>query len=285
MNERSSYMPGVPCWIDSTQPDPDDAAAFYGALLGWEFEDRMPPDVPGSYLVGRVRGLDVGAIGSPPEGRAPAASWTTYVAVESADDAAARATAAGGRVVMEPFDVMKAGRMAVIADTEGATIAVWQARETIGAELVNEPGTWNFSGLHVRDVEAARAFYGDVFGWVLSEIEGGEASLMWRLPGYGDYLERDQPGLQQQMAEMGAPEGFADVVAMLIPETGADAPPPYWDVTFSVESADETAERARTLGGTVLVPPTDAPWVRFCVIRDPQGAHFVASQFAPPEGS
>jgi predicted enzyme related to lactoylglutathione lyase len=78
LGERDRYIPGVPCWVDSTQPDPRAAAEFYGGLLGWEFEDRMPPDAPGEYLVARLRGHDVAAVGSQPDGGPPAATWNTY---------------------------------------------------------------------------------------------------------------------------------------------------------------------------------------------------------------
>jgi predicted enzyme related to lactoylglutathione lyase len=52
-------------------------------------------------------------------------------------------------------------------------------------------------------------------------------------------------------------------------------------VTFAVEDADATAERAAELGGKVVVPPFDAPWVRMAVLADPQGATFTASKFVP----
>src|SRR5687767_727873 len=102
MLERDGYPPGVPCWVDTEQPDVDAAAAFYGALFGWEFEDRMPADAPGRYLVARLDGRDVAAVGSQPGGAARAAVWNTYVAVDSADDAAARVEAAGGRTLIAP---------------------------------------------------------------------------------------------------------------------------------------------------------------------------------------
>ena len=68
---------------------------------------------------------------------------------------------------------------------------------------------------------------------------------MWTLPGYGDHLEQDNPGMREGMAEMGAPEGFEDVVASLnpIPDDQPDTPP-HWDVTFAVDDADAIAEKA-----------------------------------------
>src|SRR5215211_4651879 len=140
MPARDGYPPGVPCWVDTSQPDPDAAARFYGGLFGWEFEDAMPPGSDGQYLIARRRGGEVAAVTSRPEGAAPQAVWNTYIWVESADEAAAKAREAGGSVLAEPFDVMDAGRMAVLADREGAAVCVWQAKQHRRARIVNEHG-------------------------------------------------------------------------------------------------------------------------------------------------
>jgi predicted enzyme related to lactoylglutathione lyase len=280
MPERDGYLPGVPCWIDTSQPDPEAAVAFYSGLFGWEFKDAMPAGSSGNYFIARLRGGDVAAVGSQPEGGPPTAVWNTYILVESADEAAAKVLDAGGRVVMDPFDVMDAGRMAVFTDPEGAAFCVWQAKEHKGARIVNEHGSLNFNGLNTRDAAGAKSFYGSVFGWETLNLGGG--AEMWRLPGYGDYLEQSNPGLRKQMAESGAPEGFADVVATINP-IADDQPevPAHWSVTFAVDDADATAARAAELGGRVTVAPFDAPWVRMTVIADPQGATFIASKYVP----
>jgi predicted enzyme related to lactoylglutathione lyase len=101
----------------------------------------------------------------------------------------------------------------------------------------------------------------------------------WTLPGYGDHLEELNPGTRERMGEMGAPGGFIDVVATLVAIT--DETPSHWGVTFAVDDADAIAKRAEELGGQVVAPPVDAPWVRMTVLTDPQGATFVASQFVP----
>src|SRR4051812_5508068 len=150
--ERDGYLPGVPCWVDTTQPDPEAAVAFYGGLFGWEFEDVMPPGAPGRYFIGRLRGGDVAAISSRPEGAPPAAVWNTYIWVEDADDAAKKVWATGGTVLTEPFDVMDAGRMAIVADPEGAAFCLWQAKAHKGARIVNEPGSLNFNTVSAWDL-------------------------------------------------------------------------------------------------------------------------------------
>jgi predicted enzyme related to lactoylglutathione lyase len=279
MPERDGYIPGVPCWVDTSQPDPEAALPFYGGLFGWEFEDVMPEAAQGRYFMGRIRGGDVAAVGSIPEGAPRMAMWNTYVWVANADETAARARDAGGSVVMEPFDIMGSGRMAVLADPEGAVFSVWQAREHKGAQIVNEHGSLNFNGLATRDTEGAQAFYGAVFGWEILELPAG---LMWTLPGYGDHLEERSPGLREQIAGMGGPEGFIDVVAAFDPIAADDSDTPaHWSVTFGVDDVRATAAKAGELGGEVVAEPFDAPWSRMAVIRDPQGATFIASQFVP----
>jgi uncharacterized protein len=280
MPERDGYTPGVPCWVDTSQPEAEATLPFYRGVFGWEFEDTMPPDAPGEYFIGRLRGLDVAAVGSQPEGAPPMAAWNTYIWVDSADETAEQVQAAGGQTLAEPFDVMDAGRMAVFSDPEGAVFSVWQAKQHKGSRIVNEHGSVNFNGLNTRDVEGAKAFYGAVFGWKTLDLGGG--GLFWQLPGYAEFLEKGDPGFHKRIAESGAPEGFGDVVALVNP-IGDDQPdvPAHWSVTFAVDDADATAAKATELGGKVVVPPMDAPWVRMTIISDPAGATFTASQFVP----
>ena len=241
----------------------------------------MPAGSAGHYYIARLRGGDVAAVGSQPQGQPPTAAWNTYVWVESADEVVSKVIGAGGRVVVDPVDVLDAGRMAVFTDREGAAFRVWQARKHRGARIVNEPGSLNFNSLNTRDPEGAKSFYGSVFGWETLHLQGGVG--MWRLPGYGDFLAQSDPELRERQAASGAaPAGFADVVATLNP-IAEDQPdiPAHWSVTFAVDDADATASRAAALGGHVLVAPFDAPWVRMTVISDPHGVTFTASRFVP----
>jgi len=278
--ERNGYIPGVPCWVDASEPDPEAAVGFYSDLFDWELEDMMPPEAPGKYFTARIRGLDVAAVRSIPEAAPPTAMWNTYFWVDSADETASKVRAAGGSVVIDPYDVMESGRMAMFADPEGASFWVLQPNQHKGARIVNEPGSLNLNGLNTRDVKGAKSFYGSVFGWrTLTLNDGAE---MWTLPGFGDFLERDNPSLRRQMAEADAPDGFEDVVGAITP-IADDQPdtPAHWSVIFAVDDADATAAKATELGGKAIVPPFDAPWVRMTVIGDPQGATFLASKFVP----
>ena len=265
MSQRDDYEPGVPCWIDTLQPDPDAAMAFYAALFGWEFTGpgEIPGDPPGRYLVARLRGRDVAGIGSQPAGDpSPSPAWNTYVFVASADEAALAAVDAGGEVLVEPFDVLPAGRMALLADPAGAPLCVWQPGQRRGAQLVNEPGAWAMSHLATPDPERAAAFYGALFGWTIETFGEGDAAItMFRLPGYvGGGPE--QPVSREVVATMSAAQG-----------DGA----PGWGVNLWDRDVDATAAKAVELGGRVLAAPFDTSISRMAVLADPHGAPFSIS--------
>ena len=246
MAERDGYIPGVPCWVDTSQPDPDAAAAFYSGLFAWEVEDLMPPGSQGKYLVARLHGGDVAAISTPPEGATGPAAWNTYVWVDSADETTSRVRQAGGTVVMEPFDVFEAGRMATCTDTEGATFWVWQAKEHRGARIVNEPGALTLNQLTTSDPERAQEFYSGVFGWRFEKVPGD-------MPYWGIYNgDRLNGGMMPLAAEGGVPS--------------------HWLVYFGSEGVDDDAGRIGELGGTVMVAPMPVPGGRILVAQDPQGA-------------
>jgi predicted enzyme related to lactoylglutathione lyase len=285
--ERDAYPAGVPCWVDIAWPDADAAADFYGGLFGWRFDDESPPGSSRRYLIARVRGRSVAGVASEAGNGPSSPAWRTYIATDDASETARRVREAGGRVPVDPIDVGDAGRTCVCSDPTGATFSIWQAGRRTGAQLVNEPGTWNFSELNTHDREGAEAFYGAVFGWELSGFgeDDGSGSGFWRMPGYGDFLAERDPGVRKRQADVGAPEGFEDAVAWLVPSAAQRSEgdsPAHWSITFAVDDADAVADRATELGGKALVAPYDAPWVRMTGIADPQGAVFTASKFVPP---
>ena len=268
-----TYPEGVPSWIDLVQPDVDAAAAFYGGLLGWSVEQVTPPGPP-RYLVARLAGHDVAGLGEGEGGR-----WSTYVAVDDADDAVGRVRAAGGTVVEEPQDAGEGGRAATCTDPQGTVFRLWQARRRAGAQLTNAPGTWNFSDLHTTDPEGAARFYGAVFGWETTDL--GYATML-RRPGYGDHLAATvDPGIHERQAAISAPPGFADAIAWLVRVEAAA--PTGWKVTVTVDDRDASAARAIELGGEVL-GTDDTDWTRTALVRDPQGAALTLSEFTPPGG-
>ena len=266
MSERSGYQAGVPCWVDTWQPDAEAAVAFYTQLFGWEAEETTSPDSSSRYFMCRLRGRDVAAIGSPsPEGAQPV--WGTYVWVEDVEQTAAKATGAGGSVVMEPFDSLDGGRVAVVADPAGAALGVWRPGSHQGAQIVSEPSAWSMSALNTRDLSGAERFYGAVLGWETETFAFGEAEItLWRVPGFVG-------------GEPGQPVP-RDVVATMLPMTGdsAEDMAPHWSIDFWVDDTDETAAKAAELGGSVLVPPYGLPGFRQAELADPRGAHFSVSR-------
>jgi uncharacterized protein len=281
-----TYPRGVPSWVDAAFPDPDAAADFYGGLFGWEFEERMPPGVPGSYRYARLDGELVGAIGSRSAavGADARPAWTTYFATEDVHADSLRVTAAGG-TADEPQAVGpggSSGTFAICEDAVGTTFGLWQAAELLGAQYVNRPGGWVFSELRTADRDRAFAFYRDVFGWELMDL-GTDANAMIRVPGYGDHLAATaDPGIRER--QFGAPDGFVDAIGAIGPAGLSNDPDgettSRWFVSFSVADRDTAAARVRDLGGTVLATYETA-WVRAVEIEDPQGARIALTQFAP----
>lgn len=287
MLERDGYPAGVPCWVDLLQADVDDTMAFYGGLFDWTFQVRTPHGAPVRYAYAALEGLVVGGVGGPPVGDAGPSGWTTYVCVDSADDTIKAVTAAGGRVLSPATDIPNSGRVALCADASGAVFGLWQPAANRGAQLVNAPGSWNFSELRTADQRAATQFYGEVFGWESEPLEMGDGSgtSMWRLPGYGEFLARRDPEIHERQEADQAPGGFADAVALMIPPAvGASAAlDAEWTITFAVADADAAMARAIELGATVVVPLFDTEYTRMGTVRDPQGAAFTLSQYRPPQ--
>jgi uncharacterized protein len=267
MSERDAYQHGVPCWVETLQPDPEGATKFYGGLFGWEFTDpaTMPGDPPGQYSVARLRGRDVAGVGSqPPEYTPPVPAWITHVSVDSADEAAEKTRSAGGEVVVDPFDALPAGRLAVLVDPAGALFCAWEPRIRKGAQRVNEPSAWAMSALNTRDTEGAKKFYGAVLGWETDTFRMGDSEMtLWRVPGYvGGDPRQPVP---------------RDMVGVMVPAAGDDVAP-HWSVNFWVDDADGAADKAARLGGKVVAPPHDLPGFREATLADPQGAVFSVSE-------
>lgn len=269
MTEGNGYQHGVPCWIDTWQPDADSAVEFYKGVFGWQAEDTMPEGVDGRHYMCRLDGRDVAAIASRPEDASDVTAWTTYVWVDDVEATVAKVTGAGGTVVKAPFDALDGGRIAIVADPAGAVLGIWRPGEHRGADLVNEPGAWSMSHLSTDDTEAAKRFYDEAFGWDSETFGVGEQEMtLWKVPGYvGGRPE--QPVSRDVVATMG-PAG-----------ENADAPP-RWGIDFWITGIDGAAERVAELGGRVLVEPYDIPGLgmRQGVFTDPQGATFSLTQ--PP---
>jgi len=252
MSERTSYAPGTPCWVDLGSPDLDASIGFYSALFGWEVPENENMEQTGGYRRATKNGIDVaGMMPLMQEGQPPA--WSSYVSVVDAEATAAAVADAGGSVIAEPMDVLGLGHMAVFADPSGAVFGIWQPGTFLGAGLVNEPGALSWNELNTRDIGAAKAFYGAVFGWTFEDNDMGEAGQYTTISSGGDMV-----GGILNMTERGVPEEV----------------PAHWQVYFAVEDTDASVEQAKQGGGSVMVPPMEVPAGRFSILVDPHGASF-----------
>lgn len=251
MNGKA-HPPGTFCWIELATSDAAGARAFYTGLFGWGVNE-FPMGEMGTYSVFQKNGADAAAMyqmGPEQQGMPP--NWLSYVAVDSVDAATEKARSLGGTVVHGPFDVFEMGRMTILADPQGATFAIWETKTHAGVGVRDETNTLCWNELQARNVDAAKKFYPALFDWRLKES-----------PEYTEF----------HVAQ--------NAVGGMLPSQAPPEVPSYWLPYFAVDDCDASAARAESLGGRVLLPPTDIPDVgRFSVLFDPQGAAFAVIRLA-----
>ncbi len=254
MSVTTAHAAGTFCWPELSTTNVPAAKTFYSTLFKWESND-LPMPQGGPYTMLKLGGQDVGAMHTIQEQQTKAGvppHWMSYVAVTNADETAKNAASLGGTVIMPPFDVMDAGRMAVIQDPTGAVFSIWQAKANPGATRINEVGALCWTELYTRDPEKASAFYSALFGWRPKPWEGPMPYTVFNFA----HEDRMAAGMLSMSDEM---KGM----------------PPHWLPYFQVDDTDASAARAREMGASVMVPPTDIPNVgRFAMMADPQGAAF-----------
>lgn len=261
MPERTSYTEGTPSWTDHSSTDTAKAKAFYGALFGWDFVDDTDEDGQVVYHTASQGGKAVaGLMAKPPEQVELGIPnmWQTYISVDDLDATVAKVEPAGGQVMAKPMAVMDAGRMAVVVEPTGSVFMLWEAKDHIGAELVNEPNSMTWNELVTPDVPKAAEFLGAVLGITTAEMDMGPMGTYTILK-VGD---RDVGG------------------AMNPPMPGM---PPFWGVHFAVADCDATVAKAKELGGGVVMEPMDGPPGRMAVVTDDQGAAFGVVALANPQ--
>ena len=259
--EAVGYKPGTFVWVELATSDSEAGKKFYTQLFGWDYTDN--PIGPGMvYTMLKKNGKQVGALyelmadmkaqGIPPH-------WMSYVLVDNADESAAKAKELGGTVLKDPFDVMTAGRMAVIQDPTGAVFSLWQAGDTKGASLVNAPGSLCWNELMTSDTKKDGEFYSALFGWGKDVQNFG--TFEYTMFSNGD---RPAAGMLQITPDMGPI-------------------PPNWLVYFAVDDCDATVKKAEELGAKTMKPADDIPGIgRFAILQDPQDAAFAIIKLEGP---
>lgn len=254
---------GAFSWPELATSDQKSGVGFYRSLFGWDV--REAPMGPGEiYSIFTMGGREVAAAytmradekqrGIPPH-------WNAYITVENVDASAKRGSELGAKVLAPPFDVMDAGRMAVLQDPTGAVFQIWQPNRSIGARVLNQPGALCWTELSTRDTKKAAAFYTQFLGW--NAKTGGD--------GVNAYTEFTAAAGTYPMA------GMIDIAAF---GPRGEHVPPNWMPYFQVADINASFDTAKSLGAQVGVPPTKiADAGQFTVLADPQGAMF--SLFQP----
>lgn len=246
MPNFDSHVPGSFCWIELATSDASAAKSFYMSFFHWTVQENSMGEM-GIYYIFQKEGRDCAAmyqIGAQQEGMPP--NWMSYVAVASADATAEKAKSLGGKVFMEPFDVNDLGRMAVMADPQGAMFSIWEPKANSGLRVRDEVNTLCWNELSARDVESSKKFYPALFGWRMKE---SPEYTEWHL---GEHA-----------------------VGGMLKSEAPDFVPPHWLPYFAVDDCDGALARAQALGGSSIFGPMDIPNVgRFAVVGDPQGAPF-----------
>lgn len=241
-----------PAWVDLASADPAASREFYGKLFGWETTVSDDPQY-GGYGIAHLPdgGEDVAGIGPKMDPNAPT-SWNLYIGTDDAGALGEAVKAAGGTVVAPAFDVGEMGRMAVFQDAAGAFISAWQPAGE-GSFRSGEVGTFGWAELNARGIEAAKAFYADVFGWTSTATPMGEG----------------QPDYHQFQVDGENIAGGMEMSPML-----PDQVPSYWMPYFNVDDVDAAFGRALEAGAREMVAPMPMPSGRFAIVTDPQGAAF-----------
>lgn len=249
---RENTTEGSFSWVDLMTTDRAAAQKFYGKLFGWKFEE-MPVSDGSIYAMASVKGTAVGAIfemGEEKKAAGMPAQFQSYIAVDDVDVKICELEAAAGIVHAEPFDVMDAGRMAVVADGRGAVFCLWQSKGAPKPLRVNEPGCLCWNELNTRDPEGAEEFYTSIFDWTFDDLDDA--------PDYSNIKN----------------QGKLNCGLLNIEDNLPDDVPEHWNVYFAVADCDATVALAKKLGGKEVVAAKDIGAGRFAVLTDPQGARF-----------
>jgi predicted enzyme related to lactoylglutathione lyase len=236
-------------WHDHQSHDVEKAKNFYTELLGWDLEAFDPEGM--NYPAIKVGDQMHGGFGEAAEGFP--SYWLGHVLVEDADETAEKVKGAGGTIHYGPADIPQVGRFVVFADPQGAVVSAFAS--STPAEGPPAEGVFVWNELATSDVDAAKTFYGEIFGWTSRDMDMG-GNMTYSI------LEASGGG------DVGGLMALTD-------DMKAGNVPPNWLTYLGTDDVDATTEKAGELGAKVFMPPTDIPEVgRFSVLQDPAGAAF-----------
>ena len=244
-------------WHDLMTGDVEGARRFYGALFGWKFVGSKNPKDP--YLHLESRGVMFGGMVTLAEQGVPP-HWIAYVEVPDVDACVARAERCGGKPVEPPSNIPGVGRFAVLVDPTGAHLSPFRPLEPSDPEREVQPEDRRFCWDELLSSDSARsaAFYSEVFGWRVQEVQMGPQ-------GTYHLFKR----------------GVLDAAGMMQMPAAAEAPS-HWLAYVAVPDVDASAQAILELGGKLRVEPRDIPGTgRFAVAEDPQGASFAIFKRLP----
>lgn len=244
MSEKKHTV-GEVIWRELMVPNVEKAKGFYGELFGWAFEVMPMPDKPDEpYTIIKCGGRGIGGMARLPSEVPAPPMWTSVVWTADVDKSIATVKKHGGQVYFGPVDLPGVGRYAHVGDQDKACIAML----TPAGESETKPerpsaGTFCWETLGTSDVERAKTFYADVFGWTPKAQEHMPGSLFW--------------AGESMVADIQKAEGF----------------PPCWTTYVVVDKLEAARERAEKLGAEIMVAEIPVPGVgRFAIIGDPDGA-------------
>jgi predicted enzyme related to lactoylglutathione lyase len=253
MTNIDKHPAGSFCWVELATTDQAAAKNFYGSIFGWTPNDN--PMGPGEvYTIFKLEGRDAAAgytLRADQSARNVPPHWMLYILVDKVDASAAKVPQLGGTVIATPFDVMDAGRMAVITDPTGAHFCLWQATRSNGIQIAHVHGTLCWADLSTPDPKRASDFYSGLFGWQIFADPKDKSGYL-HIKNGEHFIGGVPPAAYRQ------------------PGT-----PAHWMAYFQVDDVDATANKAKEMGAKLFLAPMSMEGVgRMSVIADPQAAVF-----------
>jgi len=247
-------------WYELLTSDVDAAQDFYSAVVGWTFKASDQPDM--DYRLFSMAGSEVGGLMPLTKemtdgGARPC--WLGYIGVDDVDAAVADIKASGGAAHMEPWDIPGVGRMALVADPQGALFYVMKGSVEGGesssfAATEPMPGHCAWNELATEDPDGAKTFYAEQFGWQ----KDGDMDM--------------GPMGKYEFLKVGDDRGF--MLGAVMPKM-AEQPVSMWTYYFRVPDIDKAVETIKAKIGQIVQEPIEIPGGDFSLVAmDPQGAIF-----------